>query len=76
VPGGAATLCDLTGKNEAETVKMQILATVKRKFAVEKDSWEIVAEKGMMFVKNALEGIAGNGTLLDRLIADAEGLFS
>jgi hypothetical protein len=76
VPGGAATLCDLTGKNEAETVKMQILATVKRKFAVEKDSWEIVADKGMVFVKNVLEGIgAGNGTLIDRLIADAEGLF-
>jgi hypothetical protein len=83
VPSMPAALRDAQGKGRTESVKLEIWATVlvlaclRRKFAVEKDSWEIVAEKAMVFVKDALGGIGVGdaGPFRDTLIADAEGLF-
>jgi hypothetical protein len=82
-PSMPAALRDAEGKGRTESVKLDIWATVlvlaclRRKFAAEKDSWEIVAEKALVFVENALGGIGvGNaGPFRDTLIGDAEGLF-
>jgi hypothetical protein len=82
-PSMPAALRDAKGKGRTESVKLEIWATVlvlvclRRNFAAERDSWEIIAEKAMVFVKYALGGIGvGNtGPFRDTLIADAEGLF-
>jgi hypothetical protein len=83
VPSMPAALRDAQGKERTERVKLEIWATVlvlaclRRKFAAEKDSWEIIGDKAIAFVNDALGGIGVGdaGPFRVTLIADAEGLF-
>ena len=80
VPEMPDLLRNLDAKRAAMTsVKMEIWATalvvayLRRSFAAENDTWGMVAEKAMVFIKESLEGIdARYGDLGEALVGDAE----
>ena len=80
VPEMPDLLCNLEAEGATvEGVKMEIWATalvvayLRRSFAAENDTWGMVAEKAMVFIKESLEGIdARYGDLGEALVGDAE----